>query len=341
MIPKIERALGPPLTDLSGRHHADGEAFTGTLPDYGPIPSPSACPACGGDVVLEGAFLKCPNLLCDARTSRSVFSIGAVLWNWTAWVKNSSNSSLNLDSVTAADLYRFTMEGLIGLERMGEKSATNVLAEVEKARTMSLGKFLHALGLPGIGPELASSMAAVMGDAPGLLSWLDRAHAEPGEDAFGPTLDGMGPYGHNTALRTVLEVDGVGEIVALQFRDGPTARRTLVEDLIGLLNIEKEVVKTADGPFAGMTFCRWHAFRSSQRNSRTHRQCGREDRRQRVNKLSVLVAGEKAGSKLTKATNLGVEIWSEGDLNARIGDNRSRKPEPRDRQERRRSILTG
>ena len=121
---------------------------------------------------------------------------------------------------------------------------------------MSLGKFLHALGLPGIGPELASSMAAVMGDASGLLSWLDRAHAEPGEDAFGPTLDGMGkPYGHNAALRTVLEVDGVGEIVALQFRDGLTARRELVEDLIGLLNIEKEVVKTADGPFVGMTFC--------------------------------------------------------------------------------------
>ena len=63
------------------------------------------------------------------------------------------------------------------------------------------------------------------------------------------------PYGHNAALRTVLEVDGVGEIVALQFRDGLTARRTLVEDLIGLLNIEKEVVKTADGPFVGMTFC--------------------------------------------------------------------------------------
>ena len=71
VIPKIERALGPAAeTDLSGRHHADGEAFTGTLPDYRPIPSPSACPACGGDVaVLEGAFLKCPNLLCDARTA--------------------------------------------------------------------------------------------------------------------------------------------------------------------------------------------------------------------------------------------------------------------------------
>ena len=323
VIPKIERALGPAAeTDLSGRHHADGEAFTGTLPDYGPIPSPSACPACGGDVVLEGAFLKCPNLLCDARTSRSVLywcraleldGVGEKL------VEQLLESGL---IVTAADLYRLTMEGLIGLERVGEKSATNVLAEVEKARTMGLGKFLHALGLPGIGPELASSMAAVMGDAPGLLSWLDRAHAEPGEDAFGPTFDGMGkPYGLNAALRTVLEVDGVGEIVALQFRDGLAARRELVEDLVGLLNIEKEVVKTADGPFVGMTFCVTGTL-SAPRKEIQERivNAGGKIVGSVSAKLSVLVAGDKAGSKLTKATNLGVEIWSEGDLNARITD---------------------
>lgn len=321
VIPKIERALGPATeADLSGRHHADGEAFTGALPNYGPIPSPSACPACGGDVVLDGAFLKCPNLLCDARTSRSVLywcraleldGVGEKL------VEQLLESGL---IVTAADLYRLTMEGLLGLERVGEKSATNVLAEVEKARTMSLGKFLHALGLPGIGPELASSMATVMGDAPGLLSWLDRAHAEPGEDAFGSALDGMGkPYGHNAALRTVLEVDGVGEIVALQFRDGLTARRGLLEDLIGLLNIEKEVVKTAAGPFIGMTFCVTGTL-SAPRKEIQERivNAGGKIVGSVSAKLSVLVAGEKAGSKLTKATTLGVTVWSEDDLGARI-----------------------
>ena len=222
--------------------------------------------------------------------------------------------------VTAADLYRLTMEGLLGLERVGEKSATNVLAEVEKAQTMSLGKFLHALGLPGIGPELASSMAAVVSDAPGLLSWLDRAHAEPGEASFGPTHDKMGkPYGHNVALRTVLEVDGVGEIVALQFRDGLTARRELVEDLIGLLNIEKEVVKTADGPFVGMTFCVTGTL-SAPRKEIQQRivNAGGKIVGSVSAKLNVLVAGEKAGSKLAKAAALGVTVWSEDDLGARI-----------------------
>ena len=129
------------------------------------------------------------------------------------------------------------------------------------------------------------------------------------------------PYGLNAALRTVLEVDGVGEIVALQFRDGLTARRTLVEDLIGLLNIEKEVVKTADGPFVGMTFCVTGTL-SAPRKEIQERivNAGGKIVGSVSAKLSVLVAGEKAGSKLTKATNLGVEIWSEGDLNARISD---------------------
>ena len=96
-------------------------------------------------------------------------------------------------------------------------------------------------------------------------------------------------------------------------------RRTLVEDLIGLLTIEKDVVKTADGPFVGMTFCVTGTL-----------SVPRKDIQQRIidaggkivgsvsAKLSVLVAGEKAGSKLTKATNLGVNVWSENDLNAQL-----------------------
>ncbi|MGB0950452.1 MAG: BRCT domain-containing protein, partial [Poseidonia sp.] len=118
----------------------------------------------------------------------------------------------------------------------------------------------------------------------------------------------------------VLDLDGVGEIVALQFRDGLQVRRSLVEDLIALLTIEREVVKTAEGPFLGMTFCVTGTLSAP-----------RKEIQQRITdaggkivgsvsaKLNVLVAGEKAGSKLTKATNLGVDVWSEDDLNARLG----------------------
>ena len=139
-----------------------------------------------------------------------------------------------------------------------------------------------------------------------------------GEDDFGLEHDEAGKPAHNQALRRVLELDGVGEIVALQFRDGLQVRRPLVEGLIGLLTIEKEVVKSVAGPFVGMTFCVPGTLSAP-----------RKDIQQRIidaggkivgsvpAKLSVLVAGEKAGSKLTKATNLGVDVRSEDDLKAK------------------------
>ena len=321
VIPKIEQALGPAEPkDLAGRFHADGEAFTGSLPEPGAISTPDACPACEGHVEIEGAFLKCVNLFCEARTSRSVLY-------WCRALELDGVGEKLVDQLldaqhirSCADLYRLTLDDLMSLERMGEKSATNVLREVDKARTMSLGKFLHALGLPGIGPELASAMASVLGDAQQMLAWLDEAHAQPGEAAFGPEHDEAGkPHVHNQALRKVLALDGVGEIVALQFRDGLEVRRTLVEDLVDLLTIETEVVKPTAGPFLGMTFCVTGTLSEPRKAIQQRIVDGGGKVVGSVSaKLSVLVAGEKAGSKLTKATNLGVDVWSEQELNARL-----------------------
>ena len=163
-------------------------------------------------------------------------------------------------------------------------------------------------------------MASAIGDATALLSWLDRAHATVEEEAFGPTLDDMGkPHAHNEALRQVLDLDGVGEIVALQFRDGLQVRRPLVEDLIGLLTIEQEAAKTVTGPFVGMTFCVTGTL-SAPRKEIQQRiiDAGGKIVGSVSAKLNVLVAGEKAGSKLTKATGLGVDVWSEEDLNLQL-----------------------
>jgi DNA ligase (NAD+) len=178
---------------------------------------------------------------------------------------------------------------------------------------MTLGRFLHALGLPGIGPELAASMARVLGDATGLLDWLARAHAESGDAAYGPANDANGkPHEHNAALREVLAIEGVGEIVALQFRDGLARRRLLLEDLVAQLNVLPEPVVAGGGPFEGMTFCVTGTL-----------SLPRKEIQQRITdaggkvvgsvsaKLNVLVAGEKAGSKFTKATELGLAIWTE------------------------------
>ena len=332
VIPKIEQALGPASqSDLEGRIHASGEAFTARLPIHTPVPIPDTCPACDGQVKLERAFLKCVNLFCEARTSRSVLY-------WCRALELDGVGEKLVDQLldaqlinSCADLYRLTMDGLIGLERMGEKSANNVLAEVAKAQTMGLGKFLHALGLPGIGPELASALASVLCDAPGLLEWLDAAHASVGDATYGPEMDDNGkPHVHNQAIRTVLELDGVGEIVALQFRDGLALRRPLVEDLIGLLTIEQEEVKTTAGPFVGMTFCVTGTLSAPRKQiQQSILDAGGKIVGSVSAKLSVLVAGEKAGSKLTKATDLGISVWGEEELNQRLGtDEGAKEPTP-------------
>ena len=332
VIPKIEQALGPAgQSDLEGRFHASGEAFAARLPIHTPVPIPDTCPACDGQVKLERAFLKCVNLFCEARTSRSVLY-------WCRALELDGVGEKLVDQLldaqlinSCADLYRLTMDGLIGLERMGEKSANNVLAEVAKAQTMGLGKFLHALGLPGIGPELASALASVLSDAPGLLEWLDAAHASVGDATYGPEMDDNGkPHVHNQAIRTVLELDGVGEIVALQFRDGLALRRPLVEDLIGLLTIEQEEVKTTAGPFVGMTFCVTGTLSAPRKQiQQSILDAGGKIVGSVSAKLSVLVAGEKAGSKLTKATDLGISVWGEEELNQRLGtDEGAKEPAP-------------
>ncbi len=321
VIPKIEQALGRATEgDMKSRFHADGGAFQGTLPPSNDIATPTMCPACEGTVKVEGAFLKCMNLFCEARTSRAV-----LYWCRALELDGVGEKLVDqlLDSgliVSCADLYRLSMDDLLGLERMGEKSATNVLREIDKARTMTLGRFLHALGLPGIGPELATSMARVLSDAEGMLDWLDDAHTLPGDEAFGPEEDAAGkPYVHNQALRRVLDIEGVGEIVALQFRDGLAQRRELVDDLVEQLTIEAEPVQQVGGVFEGMSFCVTGTL-----------SVARKEVQQRIidaggkivgsvsSKLDVLVAGEKAGSKLAKAAAFEVTVWSEKDLSERL-----------------------
>ena len=65
---------------------------------------------------------------------------------------------------TLPDLYSLTHSDIINLERMGEKSANNIISQLDATRSLSLSTFLSALGLPGIGPELATGFAEELGD---------------------------------------------------------------------------------------------------------------------------------------------------------------------------------
>jgi len=325
VIPKIESGLGPAIqSDLKGRFHADGTAFEGVLPLEKTISIPSQCPACNGVLEVEGAFLRCSDLMCEARTSRTILY-------WCRSLEMDGIGEKLVEQLLDAelisgipDLFRLQQAELESIERMGEKSSLNVLKELDKVKTLPLAKFLHALGLPGIGPVLATSVAQHVGDFQSLMQWVEDASASMGEVQFGPLTDDKGkPYTENQAVRSLCTVDGIGEKVALQVRDGLSKRKEMLLDLSNLLTITDQPKAASGGPLDGMTFCLTGSLQRPRKEVQlTIKAAGGKVVGSVSSQLSVLVAGEKAGSKLTKAESLGVQIWSEQQLEAALASQR-------------------
>ena len=318
VIPKIEQSLGrAKQEDLIGRRHADGTSFLTQLPQEQDIETPKLCPSCDYQLVTEGAFLKCYNMLCDARTSRSILYWCRAL-EMDGIGEKLVEQLLDAEMISSiAGLYDLTESQLTSLERMGKKSAQNVLSELARTKQMTLGKFIHALGIPGIGPELAVLFAGHVKTLDGMLDWLERAHASIGDDSYGPKSDELGkPFKTNQAIRTLCEHDGIGEKVAIQVRDGLEQRRKLIHELSNHLILDEEIITTSTGKFEGMTFCITGTLSQPRKVIQLMvKGAGGKVVGSISGKLDVLIAGENAGSKLAKAEGLGVAIWDENALN--------------------------
>jgi DNA ligase (NAD+) len=317
VIPKIEQSLGrAKQEDLLERNHADGTSFSYQLPIEQEIAIPNICPSCDYDLVTEGAFLKCYNMLCDARTSRSILY-------WCRALEMDGIGEKLVEQLLEAGiissisgLYELTETQLTSLERMGKKSAQNVLSELTRTKQMTLGKFIHALGISGIGPELASLFAGHVKTLDGMIDWLDQAHASLGDELYGPETNEIGkPYKFNKALRVLCEHDGIGEKVAIQVRDGLEQRRKLIQELSNHLILDEEPIMTSTGKFDGMTFCITGTLSQPRKAIQLMvKGAGGKVVGSISAKLDVLIAGENAGSKLAKAETLGITIWDEDAL---------------------------
>ena len=322
VIPKIESGLGPAKPeDLANRYHADGTLFDEELPLDTTIVIPPHCPACEGGLETDGAFLRCTDLMCDARTSRSILywcralemdGIGEKLVEQLLEQNHIKN---------IPDLFRLQQAELENMDRMGEKSALNVLNELGKVKELPLGKFLHALGLPGIGPELATAVAQHCGDFDSLLQWVEDAFATEEDANFGSLLDEKEkPYSENQAIRSLCDVEGIGSKVALQVRDGLSKRKEMLLDLATLITLLDEPKAASGGPLDGMTFCLTGTLQKPRKEVQLAiKAAGGKVVGSVSSQLSVLLAGEKAGSKLAKAESLGVQVWSEQKLEAALG----------------------
>ena len=315
VIPKIVEVLGPAsVTDLEGRRHSDGQPFAEALPERQPGIIPVECPRCATPLIEDGAFIRCTNLDCPSRLERTILY----------WCRH-----LEMDGIgeklaeqlcvtglvrTLADLYKLTHQDIAGLERMADRSASNVIDELEASRSMTLSTFIAALGLPRIGPEISSVIATEVGNLETLLELVEKKDEEAGMDAEGK------PNKYNPAINRLIAIERVGETVARLLLEGLDTRSAIVEELSQELDITEESPKQETGPLQGQSFCITGTLtRPRKEGALSIKAEGGKVVSSVSGKLDYLVAGETAGSKLDKAKRLGVEVLSEADLAEMIG----------------------
>lgn len=291
VIPKIIENHGrAKLEDLQNRFHADGSIFKSDLPS-GALDIPNICPSCQRTLSVDGAFLRCTSLDCSARTSRAL-----IYWCRSLEMDGIGEKLIEtlLDKKLVEnidDLYSLTHNQIASLDRMGDKSATNVIKELNKTRKLQLSKFLHALGLERIGPEVATTISQHFTSLHNLIQWVD--------------------VGTNEELT---QIDGIGDKVAEIFRNGITSRRKLIDQLSEIIEITDEL-DAATGLFDGKSFCITGSLSRPRKEIALFiKNLGGKVIGSVSSNLDILVAGEKAGSKLAKAESLGITIWNEETL---------------------------
>jgi len=261
---------------------------------------PEHCPVCGGKVVrIEGeADHRCVNVNCPAKlresirhfASRSVMNIEGM---GDALVAQLTDRGLVKN---VADIYRLKKEDLLSLERMGDKSAQNVLDEINASRKLPLQRVIYGLGIRMVGERTAEFLAEHFGSLDALMK---------------------------AGVEELQEVNEVGPRIAesiAEFFEEPQNRK-LIENLraAGLSFTGKK--KERGTRLAGKTFVLTGTLPTYSRDEAKKML---EDQGGRVSgsvskKTDYVIAGEEAGSKLDKARELGVKVIGQKEMLALVG----------------------
>ena len=261
---------------------------------------PEKCPVCGAAAVRDEdeAVIRCRNIDCPAQLLRSIEHFA-------------SRNAMNIDGLgeaiveqvvnaelvhTVADLYTLDLERLTALERMGKRSAQNLLDNIEKSKKNELDRLIFALGIRGIGQKTAKDLCKKFGD-------IDKIAAATAEEIAG--------------------IDGFGEILAQSVYKAMREphRVKLIERLKELgLNMTYSDQQVSD-KLNGLTFVLTGTLPTLKRDQAKEMI---EKRGGKVSgsvskKTNYVVAGEEAGSKLTKANELGITVLTEEQFLQMIG----------------------
>ena len=302
VIPKIIEVLGrATVDDLEGRTYSDGSPFNQELPEASGITIPTKCPRCETVLVVDGAFLKCNNLDCPARLERTILywcrkleldGIGEKL------AKQLCSSGL---VSSLADLYRLDERKgeLLSLDRMAEKSANNILKQLNNSKSMTLSTFISALGLPRIGPEIATLICSEVETLDELIAMLsDREEA----------------------VERLVKIERIGEVVANLLLDGISNRKESILDLHSKIVIVEDNKLVSQGTLNGETFCITGTLsRPRKEIALSIKAQGGKVVSSVSGNLDFLVSGDSSGSKMEKATRMGVKIINEDELYELLG----------------------
>jgi DNA ligase (NAD+) len=267
---------------------------------------PSYCPVCGSAVERDpdAAIARCTGgYRCSAQRKERLRHFA-------------SRRALDIEGVgeklvdqlveaglveSPADLFMLDVEALAALERMGPKSAANIVEALQRSSATTLARFLFALGIRDVGEATAAALATHFGT-------LERLMAAD--------------------LQTVLQVADVGPVIAarvVEFFADP-ANREVVSRLRAAGVRWPEVVPQSAGeqPLAGLTFVLTGTLESMQREEAEDalRALGAKATGSVSKKTSYLVAGRDAGSKLRKAEELGVPVLDEEALRRVLAERR-------------------
>ncbi|WP_442637123.1 NAD-dependent DNA ligase LigA [Rossellomorea marisflavi] len=262
---------------------------------------PTHCPECESELVrLEGEVaLRCINPKCPAQIREGLIHFV-------------SRNAMNIDGLgekvisqlfreqlieDVADLYRLEREQLLALERMGEKSVDNLLAAIEASKKNSLEKLLFGLGIRHVGAKAAKTLSQEFGT----MDKLSSASAEE--------------------LTAVNEIGGKMAEAIVAYFENEEVQELLQELKDAGVNMEYKGPKPVaasdvDSYFAGKTIVLTGKIEQLSRNEAKERieALGGKVTGSVSKKTDLVIAGEEAGSKLTKANELEIEVWDEDKL---------------------------
>lgn len=262
------------------------------------IQKPAVCPYCGSAVREEGANLFCPNRLCPprivARFEHFAQKDAMDIEGFSEATAGQLREKLGL--TRPSQLYTLTAADIGSLDGFRNKKISNLLSAIQGSRSVPLDRFIFALGIDGVGKVAARDLANAFGSAEA----LSRATAEE-----------------------LIELENIGDITARAivgwFADEDNGRE--FADLLSFITPVYEQKSVESGIFAGQVVVLTGTLTSYTRSQAQKiieaegGECGSSV----TKKTTLVIAGEGAGSKLQKATELGVRVIDESAFAAMLG----------------------